>query len=75
MPEAAYKADWTRVAFGDVVRQVRDRVDTDGSGLERYVAGAHMDTDDLCIRRWGIIGSGYLGPIVPRDARAKLEKQ
>jgi type I restriction enzyme S subunit len=53
---------WTRVAFGDVVRQVKDRVDPSTSGLERYVAGEHMDTDDLRIRRWGTIGDGYLGP-------------
>jgi type I restriction enzyme S subunit len=50
------------VAFGDVVRQVKDRVDPEESGLERYVAGEHMDTDDLRIRRWGTIGDGYLGP-------------
>lgn len=56
------KAGWTRVAFGDVVRQVKDRVDPEESGLERYVAGEHMDTDDLRIRRWGTIGDGYLGP-------------
>lgn len=56
------KTGWTRVAFGDVVRQVRDRVDPEESGLERYVAGEHMDTDDLRIRRWGTIGDGYLGP-------------
>ncbi len=51
-----------RVAFGDVVRLVRDRVDPEDSGLERYVAGEHMDTDDLKIRRWGLIADGYLGP-------------
>jgi type I restriction enzyme S subunit len=56
------KADWGRVAFGDVVRHVKDRVDPEESGLERYVAGEHMDTDDLRIRRWGTIGDGYLGP-------------
>ncbi|MCC6163675.1 MAG: restriction endonuclease subunit S [Acidobacteria bacterium] len=56
------KAGWTRVAFGDVVRKVSDRVDPEDSGLERYVAGEHMDTDDLRIRRWGTIGDGYLGP-------------
>ena len=56
------RAGWTRVAFGDVVRQVKDRVDPEESGLERYVAGEHMDTDDLRIRRWGTIGDGYLGP-------------
>lgn len=62
MPEAALKKGETRVAFGDVVRQVRDRVDPNESGLERFVAGEHMDTDELRIRRWGTIGDGYLGP-------------
>lgn len=63
MPERAKReAAWTRVAFGDVVRQVKDRVDPEQSGLERYVAGEHMDTDDLRLRRWGEVGDGYLGP-------------
>lgn len=56
------KTGWTTVAFGDVVHQVKDKVDPEQSGLERYVAGEHMDTDDLRIRRWGEIGDGYLGP-------------
>ena len=56
------KAGWTRVAFCDVVRKVSDKVDPWDSGLERYVAGEHMDTDDLRIRRWGLIGDDYLGP-------------
>jgi type I restriction enzyme S subunit len=53
---------WQRVKFGDVVRQVKDKVDPETSGLERYIAGEHMDTDDLRIRRWGTIDDGYLGP-------------
>ena len=53
---------WTRVKFGDVVRKVSDRVDPETSGIERYVAGEHMDTDDLRLRRWGEVGDGYLGP-------------
>ncbi|MEN3972305.1 restriction endonuclease subunit S [Sphingomicrobium sp. XHP0235] len=57
-----HKAGWPRVAFGDVVRKVSDKVDPWESGLERYVAGEHMDTDDLRIRRWGLIGDDYLGP-------------
>jgi len=61
MPEKLKKG-WTRVAFGDVVRQVRDHVDPEKTVLERYVAGEHMDSDDLKIRRWGLIGDGYLGP-------------
>lgn len=63
MPEAATRsASRTTVAFGDVVRQVKDKVDPEESGLERYVAGEHMSTDDLRIRRWGEIGDDYLGP-------------
>tara|TARA_Y100001937_G_scaffold96051_1_gene130522 strand:+ start:737 stop:1912 length:1176 start_codon:yes stop_codon:yes gene_type:complete len=60
--DKAKKQGWRQVKFGDVVRQVKERVDPETSGLERYVAGDHMDTDDLRIRRWGEIGSGYLGP-------------
>lgn len=56
------KKGWARVRFGDAVRQVQDRVDPENTDLERYVAGEHMDTDDLRIRRWGLIGNGYLGP-------------
>jgi len=56
------KPGWRRVKFGDVVRQVKDRVDPEDSGLERYIAGEHMDTDDLKLRRWGEIGADYLGP-------------
>ena len=53
---------WTPVAFGDVVHKVSDKVDPWESGLERYVAGEHLDSDDLRIHRWGLIGADYLGP-------------
>lgn len=55
-------ATWKRVKFGEVVRQLKAKADPETSGLERYLAGEHMDTDDLRIRRWGQIGDGYLGP-------------
>lgn len=58
----AMKPGWRRVKFGDVVRQCKEKADPETSGLERYIAGDHMDTDDLRLRRWGEIGSGYLGP-------------
>jgi len=61
---------WARVQLGDVVRQVRDDVDPKSSGLSRYVAGEHMDTDELRISRWGEIGDGYLGPAFHRRFRA-----
>src|SRR4051794_31040620 len=53
---------WRIVTFGEIVRQTKVDADPETSGLERYVAGEHMDTDDLHIRRWGTIGDGYLGP-------------
>lgn len=56
------KAGWQLVKFGEVVRQCKEKADPETSGLERYVAGDHMDTDSLRLRRWGVIGSGYLGP-------------
>jgi len=56
------KDGWQLVKFGDVVRQVKDKVDPDAAGLGRYIAGEHMDTDDLKIRRWGEIGTDYTGP-------------
>lgn len=63
-PEAkkTLKPGWRRVKFGDVVRQCKEKADPETSGLERYIAGDHMDTDNLRLRRWGEIGSGYLGP-------------
>jgi len=58
----ALNTSWRHVKFGDVVRQCKEKVDPETSGLERYIAGDHMDTDDLRLRRWGEIGTGYLGP-------------
>jgi type I restriction enzyme S subunit len=52
--------------FGEVVRQVKETADPETSGLERYVAGEHMTTDELQIRTWGTIGDGYLGPAFHR---------
>ncbi len=56
------KPGWRLVKFGEVVRQCKEKADPETSGLERFVAGDHMDTDDLRLRRWGEIGSGFLGP-------------
>ena len=53
---------WQWVRFGDVVQQVKDKVDPQSAGLTRYVAGEHMDTDDLRLLRWGNVNEGYLGP-------------
>lgn len=56
------KTRWARVKFGEVVRQVKDKVDPTIAGIERVVRGEHMDTDELRIRRWDEVGDDYLGP-------------
>ncbi|WP_347976173.1 restriction endonuclease subunit S [Microbacterium sp. ProA8] len=60
------RSTWPRVRFGAIVAASKATVDpTDGS-VERYVAGEHMETDDLQIRGWGAVGDGYLGPAFHR---------
>jgi type I restriction enzyme S subunit len=64
------RSPWKRVRFGDVVRQIKTTVNPETSGLERYVAGEHMDSDELRITRWGTVGDGYLGPAFHRAFKA-----
>ncbi|HSH05761.1 MAG TPA: restriction endonuclease subunit S [Anaerolineae bacterium] len=66
MSEINLPTGWTQVKFGDVAKQIKTKVDPETSDLERYIAGGHMDTDDLKLRRWGTIGDGYLGPAFHR---------
>jgi type I restriction enzyme, S subunit len=60
------KSDWKHVTLGDVVNASKERCDPESGSVERYVAGEHMDTDDLKIHRWGVVGDGYLGPAFHR---------
>lgn len=63
------KSVWKRVVLGDVAEASKEKCDPDKGEVERYVAGEHMDTDDLTIRRWGEVGDGYLGPAFHRRFR------
>ena len=63
------RKNWTRVRFGDVARQLKEQVDPVIDGVERYVEGGHMETDNVHIRRWGNVGDGYLGPAFIRGFR------
>ena len=60
--DPAIPVGWHKVRFGDIVRNVRVRVDRKNCELDKYVAGEHMETDDLHIKKWGTIGEDYLGP-------------
>src|SRR5437879_293945 len=63
------RKNWTRVRFGDVVKQLKEQIDPVADGVERYVAGEHMETENVHIRQWGIVGDGYLGPAFIRGFR------
>jgi len=60
------KSTWTRVTFGDVAQASKEKVDPSLGGVERYIAGEHMGTDELKIHSWGEVGDGYLGPAFHR---------
>lgn len=63
------RSKWKRVRFGDVVKQMKEQVDPKVDGVERYVAGDHMETEDVHIRKCGTVGHGYLGPAFIRGFR------
>lgn len=51
-----------KVKFGDVVRETKEKVDRINNPYEFYVAGDHMDTEDLTIRRKGRFATDDVGP-------------
>lgn len=55
------KGAWKRVRLGDVIRRSREQVDPVGSGVERYVAGGHIDSEGVTIERWGHVDDGQMG--------------
>lgn len=63
------RSKWKRVRFGDVVKQMKEQVDPEADGVERYVAGEHMETENVHVRKWGTVGDGYLGPAFIRGFR------
>lgn len=55
-----------RVKFGDIVRDVKNNVDRANNPYEFYVAGDHMDSEDLNIRRRGRFATDDVGPAFVR---------
>lgn len=56
------KTHWKKYRFGDVAIQTKEVVDIENTDLTRYVAGEHMFSEDIHLRKWGTVGDGYLGP-------------
>ncbi len=63
------RTDWKRVTLGEVATASKDKVDPSDGSVKRFIAGEHMDTDDLQIHRWGDVGEVDLGPAFHRRFR------
>ena len=57
------------VKFGDIVRDVKINVDRTNNPYEHYVAGDHMDSEDLTIHRHGNFATDDVGPAFTRIFR------
>ncbi|MBQ8161065.1 MAG: restriction endonuclease subunit S [Clostridia bacterium] len=56
-----------KVRFGDVVQEVKHKIDRNNNPYEFYVAGDHMDTADLTIHRHGCFATDDVGPAFVRE--------
>ncbi len=54
------------VKFGDYVKEVKINIDRNNNPYEYYVAGDHMDSEDLTIRRKGLFATDDVGPAFTR---------
>ena len=76
MPETATGKNWTRVAFGDVVRLSKERSrDPDAEGFARYVGLEHLEPGDLKIRSWGDVADGTTFTSVFRPGQVLFGKR
>jgi len=47
------RSRWTRIAFGDVIESITDRVDDPSTaGVDRYVGLEHLDPGVMTVQRW-----------------------
>ena len=56
------KPGWRLVRFGDVVHQIKDRVDWKSSGLTEYIRGEHFEPGSLRLIGRSQLGDGQHGP-------------
>ena len=51
-----------KVKLKDVVMRVKEKVDKDNTNLEYYVGGEHIDGNEICVSRRGVIQGSTIGP-------------
>lgn len=64
------KTKWRRVTLGEVAKASKEKIDPFNGTVARFVAGEHMDSDDLKIHRWGATQEADLGPAFHRRFHA-----
>lgn len=52
----------TKYLFGDLVKEVKEKVDRENNPYEYFIAGDHMDTDELHLLRRGVFEGSDVGP-------------
>jgi type I restriction enzyme S subunit len=55
------KSGWKCVLLGDVISRSREQVDPVAAGIDRYVAGGHIESHSITIDRWGDPNDGQMG--------------
>ncbi len=76
MAEDGSKDQWPRVAFGDIVKLNRERInDPEANGFDRYVGLDHMDPGELKVRRWGNVSDGTTFTSVFRTGQVLFGKR
>jgi type I restriction enzyme, S subunit len=62
MPDLTERKTWTKIAFGDVVEHIKDRVqDIFACGLTEYIRGEHFEPGNLRLIGRSTIGDGKHG--------------
>ena len=62
MPDLADRSTWTKVAFGDVVDQIKNRVpNVNACGLIEYIRGEHFEPGNLSLIGRSRLGDGKHG--------------
>ncbi len=51
-----------KVTWKDFAIQRKKRIDPVNDGIEKIVAGEHLESNDFKIRNWGIVNRDFLGP-------------
>lgn len=55
------------VKFGDVVKESKNKIDRNNNPYDYYIAGDHMDSEDLHLHRKGCFATDDVGPAFIRE--------